>query len=261
MKKIFLSITLIFFLTITTSSISFAHYNNQSQKLSINDSQANYILEKNFSKAELMILEAERKEQDKIEAENGFTNRTTNVIVSKPQKNYGTYSNNKIGIGDSIYYVTVVDTYTGREEVLNELDKRFGLAHWLDVSWNVAIGTQTKYFWIAATVIGVNPSDFSSNYKRGEKLSSTKTKVVSRRCYKKYNPTRRMDVWYLETQNVTIKNYVDLYAFDKNNNSIRKSNTDTKTFYSEHYFDTNWIKDYVNRACKLDLFVKTDKIK
>lgn len=266
MKKFFSSTLLIFSLVVTLSmqmcSISFAYASNNNSKILVYDSKANDILKENFSKEELRKLEAERKEQDRIEAENGFIKRTTEVIISQPEaKNYimKSRSNNKVSIGDSIYYVNVIDTYTGKEEILNKSSK--GMAYWLDVTWNLTIG-KTKHLWKACTVLGLNPSNFLSDYEPGDKLSSNKTKVVARRCYKKYNPTMKKDMWYLETRSETIKNYVDLYTFDKNHKSVRKSKTDTKTFYSYHYSDTNWIKNYVNNACLHNQQVYyTDQIK
>lgn len=269
MKKKFLSIivtTLIATISIQSLQPVIAYaLDNNSSIIKITDknySDIEYILEKNFSDEELERLEGERAEQDEIESKNGFTERKTEIIVSKDnnifESNIQTLNN--VNIGDSIYYVEVVDTYTGKEEILNNSSK--GMAYWVDVAWNLAIGSTTKYVWKATTILGINPSNFLSTYKPGDKLASTKTKVVRRRCYKKYNPILKYDVWYLETRSETIKNYVDLYTFNKNNESYRNSKTDTKTFYSENYSNTTWIKNYVNSACANNLQVHyTDKIK
>lgn len=268
MKKKVLSIIIITFITtISVQSlqplIAYAS-DNKNSTIEINnysDPNTENILEQNFSDEELKILETERNNQDKIEAKNGFTERTTDIIVSK-DNNISTsdiQARSNVYIGDSIYYVDVVDTYTSKEEILNKSTK--GMSYWLDVTWNLAIGSTTKYLWKATTILGLNPSNFLSTYKSGDKLSSTRTKVVKRRCYKKYNSILKYDVWYLETRSETIKNYVDLYTFDKSNNSIRKSNTDTKTFYSKNYSNTTWIKNYVNNACATNLQVHyTDNI-
>lgn len=216
--------------------------------------QSELMLKESFSDEELNRLNQERQEQDKIEFENGFTRVKTEVVSSSIKSNnynYGLRAANKNYIGDSIYYVDVIDTYTGSEEILNDSSK--GMAFFLDVSWNYFVSKQAGDFWKAASILGVAPSDFLSKYKRGDKLSSTKTKVIARRCYKKYNKIMKGDMWYLETRRVTIKNYVDLYTFDRRNKSVRRSSTGTKTFYSQNYYNTSWIKSYVNRACSLNL--------
>lgn len=121
------------------------------------------------------------------------------------------------------------------------------MSKWVDIVWSLSLGKLTKYSWVATDVLNINPSRLQSNYVKGDKLASTKAKTVRRRCYKKYDPISKRDMWYLETRKETIKNYVQLFTFDKNKNSILKNGTDTKHFYSKNYSNSKWIEKTVNQ--------------
>lgn len=156
------------------------------------------------------------------------------------------------------YYVNVKDTYTSDPVVLN--DSSAGMWYWLDVAWNVYVGVKTKYAWIAATVLGIEPSAFSSTYRSGDTLTNTTTKVYNRKCYYMYNNHSEHDVLYYETYKLVITEYVDLYTSTGDGNPYRESGEETFTFYTEHYDDTAWIKEYVTNACNNGLLFQRDEI-
>ncbi|MFL8801477.1 MULTISPECIES: hypothetical protein [unclassified Clostridioides] len=262
-KRLALPLVSIMILTTIIPTSSFANeitggnivLDEDYNKINLSNSEINEILEnagidKNtvkiispedaFSGDDIDKFIEQTKIQEEKEAIDGFT-RTETILVEPKIK----------GRADGIECTTVVDNYTGKEEILNK--KSNGMAHWVDVIFNLTIGVKTKYAWKAATFLGISPSTFQSKYINGDKLSSTISKVKSRRCYKKYNPVRKSKEWYLETSKLDLKNYVDLYTLDKNNKSVRKSKTDSKTYYTEHYSDTTWINNYVNNACKQNL--------
>ncbi|WP_300379831.1 hypothetical protein [Clostridium sp.] len=262
-KKLSLILVLIFLCTIVFQQNTFASINelnfeadkfitkDDSEKLNevlniadIHINSENIVdVEEVFSESQIKSLLQDTLNQDEDESANGLT-RIASIVVKPIIKEKGL----------SYSWVDIVDTYTGKEEILNSSSR--GMAYWLDVTWNLVIGNTTKYFWQASTILGLNPSNFMSNYKSGDKLSSTKTKVITRRIYKKYHPVMNLEMFYVETKKQVVKNYVDLYTFDKYNNSVRVSQTDTQTFYTEHYFDPTWITDKVNSAWQANLQVQ-----
>ena len=73
-----------------------------------------------------------------------------------------------------------------------------------------------------------------------------------------YNEIMDMDVWYYETQQLHVTVYEDLYTVDANNYPFREEESETRTFYTEHYFDDEWIDQYVRYACMASLETSFD---
>lgn len=206
-------------------------------------------LEDAFSSEDANKFIEQTKMQEDQEANEGLI-RTESIIVEPKSSSRA----------NGIECTTVVDNYTGKEQILNK--SSYGMSHWMAVTFDIAIGLTKKRYWVPSTLMGLSASLFNSKYISGDKLASTVSKVKSRRCYKKYNSVRKGMEWYLETSKLDMKNYVDLYTMDKNNKSVRKSKTDSQTYYTEHYSDTTWINNYVNNACKQNLSgPKIDEIK
>lgn len=122
------------------------------------------------------------------------------------------------------------------------------MSHWLDVSFNLLIGTKTKYLWKATTILGLNPSSFYTSYQSGDSLKSTYQKVYTYTYYRKLDPSLNEQMNYYKTTKLALTNYVDLYT-TLNGSAYRKSDSETKYFYTEHYSDTNYIIDLVNLKC------------
>lgn len=203
-------------------------------------------LEDVFSTEQIVIFNQETEKMKDEEAKRGYTLVSSQVLIPATT----TLSNDP-------YYVTVIDTYTSDPVVLNDTSK--GMRYWLDVAWNVYIGTTTKYSWIAATILGVEPSAFYTSYREGDTLTNTTAKTYYRRCYKMHNEILEIDDWYYETRKLVVKEYVDLYTFTTDGNSYRDSDSKDYTFYTEHYFNTDWIDEYVRYACSAGLMVQIDK--
>lgn len=250
LKKINISF-MICILLVTSFSSSYALSGGNENSLSKNISSNE--LSDIFSSKELDKLNQESYKQDLEQKNNGFTKTSTEIKVENNNTSkLSPFLMSKSSSNDAITCVTLTDNYTGKEKILN--DKSSGMAHFLDVTWNITIGAQTKKFWVASTILNLNPSNFFTTYMTGDKLSSTESKVIERKCYKKYNSIQKTSVWYVETRKVTIKNYVDLYTIDKNKKSIRKSGTDTVQATSEHYSNSAWINNKVNDMCKNNLY-------
>ena len=214
----------------------------------------NILLLKDYMSIEdIKKLEEETYKINELEALNGGKNVKTEIIVKAPLNRFSS---------NGIKEVNVKNHYVYEEEILNKPNDN--ITKLLDIAWNFYVGTKTSYVWQAISVLGISPSTINDlvPYKTEEKLTSNKTKVISRNCYSKYNNIQNRDVWYLETREETIQNYVDLYAYNKRTNRYeRYSGEDEETFYSENYFNKNYIIDYVNNANKNNLlYVKFDKI-
>ena len=178
----------------------------------------------------------------------GFTHVGTELKI-QPRR---TYSDSQA----DPYYVTVTDTFTSETDIVN--DEGFSIREALVRAGNIILGLQSKWIWIPAAILGVDASDFHSDYRSGDQLKETVQKVYNRRCYKMYNEILDMDDWYYETQQLHVKVYEDLYTVDANNFPVREEDYESRTFYTEHYFDDEWIDQYVRYACMAGLLTAFD---
>lgn len=184
---------------------------------------------------------------EKEEAQ-GFTHVGTELKI-QPQRIYSASQAEP-------YYVTVTDTFTSETDIVQ--DEGFSLREGLERVGNVILGLQSKWIWIPAAILGIDASDVLGGYREGDQLKETVQKVYNRRCYKMYNEIMDMDVWYYETQQLHVTVYEDLYTVDANNYPFREEESETRTFYTEHYFDDEWIDQYVRYACMASLETSFD---
>ena len=113
--------------------------------------------------------------------------------------------------------------------------------YWLDVVWNLSLGTYTKLIWKATTILGITPSSFHTGWLSGDMLTCHYQYVYYDNITQAQNP--RDNQWYtvVRTSKLVITTYVDFYSLDINNNAIRKTDSSNSTFYTEHYFNSTWI--------------------
>lgn len=186
-----------------------------------------------FSEEDAELIVSETNEMIKEQTAKGFKYVGSTISVSEtPNSVYGASASN------NPYYVEVKDYYTSDPVTVN--NSSHGMRYWLDVAWNVYIGATTKYTWVAATILGVEPSAFMSTWQQGDRLVNTTTNVYHRRCYKMYNEVMDMDVWYYETKKLIATEYLDCYTIDAKGNPYRDENSQDFTRYTEHYFQSSW---------------------
>ncbi len=118
---------------------------------------------------------------------------------------------------------------------------RYGLKHWVDVVWNIAIGTKTRHFWKAATIVGLNPSMFAAKYKKGDYLAEATQQVW----YDKYIQVRPGKTWHpvVKAEKCTSTVFVHLRGSDGKGNPVNEYNSDTKVFYAPNYNDGEFLLD------------------
>lgn len=209
-------------------------------------------LEAYFSKEDAKTLIEETNKMIVEQAEKGFKYIGSTISVSERP-----YSVNGTSTSNDPYYVEVQDHYTSKPKTIN--DSSHGMKYWLDVAWNVYLGATTKYTWVAATILGVEPSAFMSSWQKGDRLVNTTTNVYHRRCYKMYNEVQDRDEWYYETKKLVATEYVDCYTVDAAGNPYRDEKSQTFTRYTEHYFQSDWIDNYVRQACAMGLMTDIDR--
>ncbi len=203
-------------------------------------------LEPYFSAEDAERLVEETNEMIREQKTKGYKYVGSTISVSEmPNGVYGASASN------DPYYVEVQDYYTSEPKTIN--DSTRGMRYWLDVAWNVYIGKTTKYVWVAATILGVEPSAFMSTWQAGDRLVNATTNVYHRRCYKMYNEVMDMDVWYYETKKLIATEYVDCYTVDSEGRPYRASDDESFIRYTEHYSQEDWIDNYVRKACAMGL--------
>lgn len=203
-----------------------------------------------FSEQELIDLVPETKRQREEMAAQGYEYVGSTVLVS-------TEKLDSRGLDSGITEKEIVEHYTKPTENLN--DRSAGMYHWLDVAWSVAIG-QWEYGWVASDVLGLKPSMFKPEWQKGESLTRTEQKTLHRYCYSKYSPVINAVRWYAETQSADVDIYVDLYTWDRNNNTVRKTGIWSKSVKSDHYKDYTWINNTVNTGAIHNMAVTVDSI-
>ncbi|WP_337575296.1 hypothetical protein [Fournierella sp.] len=156
--------------------------------------------------------------------------------------------------GSDISVVKVSDHFVQKTPtILN--DSSHGMSYWLDVVWNIVIGTKTKHAWKAATVLGVEPSMFDSKWHEGDLLQNTTAKDIDRYFYKMYNSIQNEERAYYQTEESFYTEYVDVYTVDLNGKSFRASGDYRHSYRTEHFNDEDWIHNYVRNACRLNILV------
>jgi hypothetical protein len=153
-----------------------------------------------------------------------------------------TKTSNTFGVNatsSDLKWVDGVRQYNSQTTTLNNSSK--GMRYWLDVAWNLVIGSTTKYIWKAATIFALNPSNFLPNGVSGDSLTNHYQYVYYDRMYQMQNP--RDSNWYncVRISRLELTNYVDLYTLDVNNKAVRKSTSTTTSYYTKHYPDYNWV--------------------
>lgn len=131
-------------------------------------------------------------------------------------------------------------TYSSETQELSKSSK--GMSYWLDVVWNLAIGSKTKYAWKAATILGINPSNISSKRMKGDSLKRTYQYAYHDYIYYGENWRDKKIYQCMKTTRLELTTYVDLYTFTKQGKAYRKSASGTSTYKTQHYADTTFIK-------------------
>lgn len=199
-------------------------------------------LEEAFSKEEIENIKLLNEEIEK----DGSTLKNMIVYQDKTQ-------NNDIDakyvppIDDGRLKIKKINVYRNivtKPEQIN--DSKWGVGYWSDVAFNLTIGQYTKYTWKVATFFGINPSNFYTEYVQGDMITSTYAKNYTdvHYKYKGGNSPNTYVSGFVKTK-LSLTHYLDLYTVDKNNNSVRERDNQTRFYYTENYFDEDWIKEIV----------------
>ncbi|MCY6355223.1 hypothetical protein [Clostridium sp. ZS2-4] len=132
---------------------------------------------------------------------------------------------------------------------------KYGMRHWLNVGFTLTVGGISQKLGTAATILGINASDFLPTAIPGEALTKTHTKVYHDYYYKKYNPVQKIECIYVKTSSLEVKTTVDIYTKDKKNHPYTNRQETIKNFYTKHYGDGSWIYSEVNRRCSTNMQV------
>ena len=63
----------------------------------------------------------------------------------------------------------------------------------------------------------------------------------------------------LRNKKLVATEYVDCYTVDAAGNPYRDEKSQTFTRYTEHYFQSDWIDNYVRQACAMGLMTDIDR--
>lgn len=246
MKKA-ISLLLITMLVLTQSVGVSAKENVNLKKLNNNEIELLTELGININQIEIIDLNVMYTRDELKKIRNEMTKSDDVEILHIIFKSTRDISEGEITIKSDIpeeggaYYYEEIISHTYPTETLN--DSSAGMKYWADKSFSVAIGFISPWIWVPATVLDINLSDLCPDYQTGDVLRSTQQEVYHHRHYKQYSPVLGYEKNMVRTSKLYSKVYVDLYTIDKYGEPVRKNEFEMKTFYSEHYFDTDWIYD------------------
>lgn len=127
-------------------------------------------------------------------------------------------------------------------------DEKYGMRHWLDVSFDLLLDECGKYVSTAASILGINASDFLSEWQSGDMLEKSESRVrLEKWVQVKSNDGKYYNAGRAIKDDITV--YIDLRTFKRVNGklqSVRKS--DDKLF-------VNSTKNYNNNTKLEDLTI------
>ncbi len=230
-------------------------------KIKLNEREKQALSELNISEDDIIVLDKnsvfsneDLKKIESAEAKDetdGF--KKVEEIIFEVKQPKSVYSKSASSHPDGIKRIDKVRLYVDGPVTLNK--NNHGMKYWLDVSWNLIIGTYTQKAWKAATILGLNPSNFLPTADPGDKLTRTYQKVYRDYYYTKYNPLQHKDNLYVRTSALELTTYLDLYTVDKNNKAVRCSEHSENKYYTQYYGNGTWIYNEVNRRCNSNIQV------
>lgn len=145
------------------------------------------------------------------------------------------------------YRLAYIDKQTNTDwEKVNS--QTYGMSHWLDVTWNITIGSTTETFWKAATVLGLNPSNFYTQHQSGDYLAKSEQHTYRYRVAQ-VNPYGNGWNTLVSSQRVYAYAHADLRTIDKYGASVVERDKQlVGTSYASYYFDDDYL---VTRAKEL----------
>lgn len=247
-KRFIATFLLIILSTINISSVGYAkstkevsYLNSNQRKLleEVNiDLDTVEILDKNliFSYEQLKKMELE---DDQILTNQGLKKDCEIYYIEKSSMSSDNYAIRSTTTNSYDMLLHVVRQYTSVDQKATGVS---GMGSLLDVVWNIYIGSSTRFFWKAATILGLNPSMFFANYMSGDSLVATERQIYNDNvyCYFDENYT----YWPLvRVSRLELNVYNDFYSVDIYGNDIRDSGMTTFGAYTAHYFNDTWINN------------------
>ncbi len=286
LKRFIASLLLITICSINFSPLVFAKTNYNSQvnnslqsevirsatidNANLNTKQQKLLAEENVDLSEIQVVDKnlilsdealqKLKEEDSLLESQGITIESEVYYIKKDSKAL----NNNLMATSSVpdkYDMIMYRTRQLTPPAEDLTDNTTGIKTLLDITWNVVIGVKTKYFWIAATVLGLNPSNFFSKYQQGDVLRKSETFVYNDKYYCYFDENN--DYWpVLRTSQLNLSVWLDLITHTTDGLPYRDSGVTSGTFYTEHYYDQEWIETecYVNWSMWKGLSVTYDQI-
>lgn len=127
-------------------------------------------------------------------------------------------------------------------------DSKYGMSHWLDVSFGLLLDECGKYVSTAAAILGINASDFLPEWQSGDMLEKSESRVrLEKWVQVKSNDGKYYNAGRAIKDDITV--YIDLRTFKRVNGklqAVRESND--KLYVSS-------TKNYNNNTKLIDLTI------
>lgn len=107
--------------------------------------------------------------------------------------------------------------------------KKYGMRHWLDTAFTLTLGNGPKIVSTAATVLGINASDFLPDWHQGDILEKSEQAVVSEKWVQVKTDSGYLNAGRATKEEITV--YIDLRTAKNINGSLKAVRETNKKVY------------------------------
>lgn len=156
------------------------------------------------------------EERDKEMAEKGFIKTEERIYVVESREPRA---------ANAVTTRVVLDENSYNKPAKQLNSKKYGMRHWLDVAFTLTIGEGPKIVSTAATILGVNASDFLPEWRQGDMLEESESKILREKWVQVKTDSGYVNAGRAMKEDITV--YIDLRTTKEVNGSL-KSYRDSK---------------------------------
>ncbi len=120
---------------------------------------------------------------------------------------------------DAVTTRVVIDENSYNKPAKQLNSKKYGMRHWLDVAFTLTIGEGPKIVSTAATILGVNASAFLPEWRSGDMLEESESKILREKWVQVKTESGYVNAGRATKEDITV--YVDLRTTKEVNGSLQ----------------------------------------
>mgnify|MGYP003182182360 CR=1 FL=1 len=156
------------------------------------------------------IYNIDTEEKDREMASQGFVKVEETIYVMESKES-------KVARGVVTRIVLDENYYNKPAKQVNS--KEYGMRHWLDVAFTLTLGEGPKIVSTAATILGVNASDFLPEWRKGDILEKSESKILREKWVQVKTDSGYLNAGRATKEDITV--YIDLRTAKEVNGSLK----------------------------------------